>query len=104
MARPASAAGRSAWLKDANSFLFSAACHLVMLILLGVCTVAAGRGWRGIELLAHVSDGRDVPGDDALLATVQLEAAPPESGGIVILTGRRGAVGGDGQDPGVLGA
>jgi hypothetical protein len=73
MATSAPTAGRNAWLKDANSFLLSAVCHLVVLILLGLGTVAAGRGWQRIELQARVSD--ELPGS-ADLQTVQIEAAP----------------------------
>lgn len=74
MDKPAPTAGRYAWLKDANSFLVSAVCHLVVLILLGMFTVAAGRGWHGIELLAQVSDDGELPGADVEPPTVQLEA------------------------------
>ncbi len=78
MDKPAPTARRNVWLKDANSFLFSAICHLVALILLGLFTIAAGRGWRGIELMAHVTDRDDLSGPVAL-DTFQLEAAPIDS-------------------------
>jgi hypothetical protein len=78
MAESAPTAGRHAWLSDANSFLFSAACHLVVLVLLGLCMVGAERGWQGLELLAQLSDSDDLPGDPQL-ETFKLQAAPDDS-------------------------
>ncbi len=78
MEQSAPSAGRNVWLKDANSFLFSAVCHLVALILLGLITVAAGRGWQGVELVARVTDGNELAGA-VPLDPIHLEAAPADS-------------------------
>jgi hypothetical protein len=59
---------RPGWLEDLNSFLFSAICHLVALVVLGLLSLSNQRGWTEIKLLAQISDGYDAPtgGNDLL--------------------------------------
>lgn len=81
MSKAAPTADRPNFWKDVNSFLFSAVCHLMALILLGIFTVAANRNWHGIELLAHLSPGYDTPAGDELEPqdAVQFEVTPESS-------------------------
>jgi von Willebrand factor type A domain len=69
-----------AW-KDVNSYLFSAVCHLMVLLLLALFTVAAERSWQGVELLAQLSPGYDGPTGDELTPhdAVQFEVTPEPS-------------------------
>ena len=59
---------RSDWLRDCNSFLLSAICHLVALVLLALLTMSADKGLSDLLLLAQMSDGLDAPlgGGEAL--------------------------------------
>jgi von Willebrand factor type A domain len=72
-------------LKDINSFLFSAVCHLLVLLALGFLTVAANRDWQGIELLASLSPGYDGPTGEELAPqeTVQFEVTQDETSSAV---------------------
>lgn len=81
---PQSAADRRHWLKDLNSFLLSAVCHLLVLIALGLLSVAASRSWQGIELRAQLSDGLDAPAGDelALEETAKFELVQDESSAV----------------------
>ena len=54
----------SEWLQDANSFLVSAICHLVALLIMGLITLAPRNGWEGISLVAQLGDGSDAIADD----------------------------------------
>ncbi len=55
-------------LRDANSFLLSAICHLVALVLLGLFSMSTDTGWTDLKLFAQMGDGVDAPlgGDDSL--------------------------------------
>jgi von Willebrand factor type A domain len=81
MSKAAPTVDRPGFWKDLNSFLFSAVCHLTVLLLLALFTVAANRNWHGIELLANLSPGYDGPTGDDLDAedAVQFEVTPAES-------------------------
>ena len=81
MSKAAPTADRPSVWKDVNSFLFSAVCHLMVLILLGILTVAANRHFSGINLLAQVSPGLDCPTGEQLepQSAVQFEVTPEES-------------------------
>jgi hypothetical protein len=72
-----SSTDRAGWLQDVNSFLVSAFCHLAAFIALGLLSVAASDGWRGVKLLVNMGEGLDsLAVDDALLEeTVRLEVA-----------------------------
>jgi hypothetical protein len=67
----------SDWLRDANSFLLSALCHLVALVLLALLTMSTNNGLGDLELFAQIADGYDSPaGSEALddsLAEFQVE-------------------------------
>jgi hypothetical protein len=45
------------WLRDCNSFLASAICHLVALVLLALLLMPNKKGWSDIELFAQMGDG-----------------------------------------------
>lgn len=81
MHQAAPTVARPSFWKDVNSFLFSAVCHLFVLILLALFTVAANRHWQGVELLAHLGPGYDGPATDELepQSTVEFEVAPDQS-------------------------
>ena len=67
----------SDWLRDANSFLLSALCHLVALVLLALLTMSTNKGLGELQLFAQITDGYDAPaGGDSLddsLAQLQVE-------------------------------
>ena len=56
------------WLQDCNSFLASAICHLVALVLLALLLMPSKKGWSDLELFAQMSDGVEAPlgGGDSL--------------------------------------
>ncbi len=58
----------SDWLRDCNSFLLSALCHLVALVLLALLSMSTNKGWSDLQLFAQMSDGFDAPagGGDTL--------------------------------------
>jgi hypothetical protein len=51
----------SDWLRDANSFLLSAVFHLAALVLLALLLMSNDKAWKGLELVAQMSDGMDAP-------------------------------------------
>lgn len=66
--------------KDLNSVLLSAACHLLVLIALGLLSVAADRSWQGIELLAQLSDDLGAPpGDELAPQEASFELVPEDA-------------------------
>jgi hypothetical protein len=73
---------RSDWVRDFNSFLLSAICHLVALVLLALLVMAPKNGAGRLELFAQMSDGADAPlgGGDSLddsLGDFKLEPDEP---------------------------
>ncbi len=74
------------WLRDCNSFLLSALCHLIVLVLLALLIMAPDAGNSRLELFAQM-DGADAPlgGGEALddslgKFTVEPEEAATASG------------------------
>lgn len=67
VALPSAGSLRSDWLRDCNSFLLSAVCHLVALVLLALLLMPASTGWNDLRLTAQMLDGVDAPlgGGDA---------------------------------------
>ncbi len=76
----------AAWLTDVNSFLASALCHMMVLVLLGVASLYGGSGMKGGEFTVELADNASLPsgddvgwGSDPNAATVAAEAtAAPE--------------------------
>jgi hypothetical protein len=82
---------RSDWLQDFNSFLLSAICHLVALVLLAILMMGPENGASRLELFAQMSDGVDAPlgggdGLDDALGDFKLEPdeAAPAAGPVTI--------------------
>ena len=55
-----SATDRAETLRELNSYLASAVCHLVALVLLGLLAAAAKTSDAGIKLKLQLGDGNDV--------------------------------------------
>jgi hypothetical protein len=68
-ATAASRADRADSLRDLNSYLASAVCHLLALVLLGLLAAAAKHSDAGIKLELQLGDGNDVSaGEEGALA------------------------------------
>lgn len=52
------------WVQDANSFLVSAICHLIALVILGLLTLTPHNPFQGISLVAQLGDGSDAIADE----------------------------------------
>lgn len=63
MRESAPPSNRAHWLQDINSFLLSAVCHLIALVVLGLLTLAPASNWQGISLVARLGDQQDAIAD-----------------------------------------
>jgi hypothetical protein len=77
MASVSESTDRRGGLQDCNAMLISAFCNLAALVVLGLVTVAAEDGWRGVKLLVNVSEGDSAEIDETPLAeALELQVAP----------------------------
>ncbi|MCC7476500.1 MAG: VWA domain-containing protein [Pirellulales bacterium] len=68
---------RPGWLRDANSMLVSAFCHLMVFIVLGLMTVVGTDRWGGVKLQVNLEEGPNAPllDGDSLDDAVELEVS-----------------------------
>jgi hypothetical protein len=69
-------ADRSRWLQDCNSMLISALCNLLLMVALGLMSMAASDEWGGVKLFVNVGEGDSTLIDDSPLEeTVEMKVS-----------------------------